>query len=254
LQGLDPGGQAPNLAGTYAIRGTVADLTGDVPGVAGHNDFRAWGNVLRVAQDTPYGQARAGFWVEREYFSTYNANVDLTRGNAPYLPDPTVSPFINNYRSTLVTVQPYAEFAWKPLPNLTITGGLKFSSVTRTLSGPVGLTNLPQKQNATYNKLLPLLDANWRITPSVAVFAQAAQGFLTPNLNLFSATVPTAVQPSTTNSFQVGAVLQRDRVSLGADAYYIHNNNYVNSTTTGGFTTYFNQGGAVFKGVEVGGR
>jgi len=251
LQGLDPGGQAPNLGGAYSIRGAVADLTGDVPGLAGHNDFRAWGNVLRVAQDTPYGQARAGFWVEREYFSTYLANVDLSRGNAPYSSDPTVSPFVANYRSTLVTAQPYAEFAWKPLPNLTVTGGLKYSSVTRTLNGPVGLTGLPQKSNATYNKPLPSFDVNWRITPEFSVFAQAAEGFLTPNLNLFSATVPTSVQPSTTNSFQVGAVLQRDRLSLGVDAYYIQYNNYVNSVTTGGLTSYFNQGGAVFKGVEV---
>jgi len=162
-----------------------------------------------------------------------------------------VSPFVANYRSTLVTVQPYAEFAWKPLLNLTVTGGLKFSSVTRTLNGPVGLTGLPQKQNATYNSLLPSFDANWRVVPWASLYVQAAKGFLTPNLNLFSATVPTAVKPSTTNSYQVGTVLQRDRFSLGVDAYYIQYDNYVNNTTTGGPTTYFNQGGAVFKGVEI---
>ena len=251
-QGLDPGGLAPNLAGTYFLDSvTPANLTGDVPGLVGHNDFRAWGDVLRVAQDTPYGQARAGIWVEREGFTTYTTNVDLTRGGIPYAPGLGVTTYLNNYRSTLTTVQPYAEFAWTPLPSLTVTGGLKYSSVTRSLNGPAGLTGLAQAEHATYNTPLPSLDANWRVAKGVSVYAQAAEGYLTPNLNLFSTTAPVSVQPSTTNSYQVGTVIQRNRLSLGVDAYYIRYNNYVNSTTVGGLTTYANQGGAVFKGVEV---
>jgi len=251
-QGLDPGGQAPNLAGTYALQGVPGvNLTGDVPGLAGQNDFRAWGNVLRVTQNTPYGQARAGLWVEREGFTTYLTNVDLTRGGLPYSTDPTVSAYLNHYQSTLTTVQPYAEFAWTPLPTLTVTAGLKYSSATRSLSGPIGLTNGPQNDHATYNKALPSIDANWRVAPGLSIYAQAAKGYLTPNLNLFSTTAVTSVRPSTTNSFQVGTVFQRDWLSLGVDGYYIQYNNYVNSTTTGGLATFFNQGGAVFKGAEV---
>lgn len=251
-QGLDPGGQAPNLSGLYSLRnGPLADLTGDVPGLAGQNDFRAWGNVLRVTQDTPYGQARAGLWVEREGFTTYLTNIDLTRQGIPYSAAPTVSNFVNHYKSTLLTVQPYAEFAWKPLPTVTVTAGLKYSSATRSLNGPVGPTGAAQDNHASYNKALPSIDANWRIRPDLSVFAQAAEGYLTPNLNLFSTTAVTSVQPSTTNSFQVGTVFQRDRVTLGVDGYYIQYNNYVNSVATGGLTTFFNQGGAVFKGVEV---
>jgi iron complex outermembrane receptor protein len=251
-QGADPGGLAPNLAGTYYLRSTnAAGLTGDVPGLVGQNDFRAWGNVLRAAQDTPYGQARAGLWVEREGFTTYTVTADLTRGGIPYAPGPGVSSYLAHYHSALVTVQPYGEFAWKPLAAVTVTGGLKYSSATRSLNGPVGLIGQAQDQHATYNQLLPSLDANWRVADRVSVFAQAAKGYLTPNLNLFSTTAVTSITPSTTNSYQVGTVLQRDRLSLSVDAYTIQFNNYVNSRTVGGLTSYFNQGGAVFKGVEL---
>jgi len=251
-QGLDPGGRAPNLAGVYALQGVPGvDLTGDVPGLAGQNDFRAWGNVLRITQDTPYGQARAGLWVEREGFTTYTTNIDLTRHGLPYSSDPTVSAYVNHYQSTLATVQPYAEFAWTPLPTLTVTAGMKYSSATRSLNGPAGLTGQPQNDHASYNKALPSIDANWRVAPGLSVYAQAAEGYLTPNLNLFSTTAVTSVRPSTTNSFQVGTVFQRDWLNLGVDGYYIQYNNYVNSLTTGGLTTFFNQGGAVYKGVEV---
>jgi len=32
---------------------------------------------------------------------------------------------------------------------------------------------------------------------------------------------------------------------------YIQYENFINSRTVGGFTTFFNQGGAVYKGIEV---
>ena len=50
--GADVGGQAPNLAGTYLIRGvTPTDLSGDVPAFSSKYYFRNTGNVLRISQD-----------------------------------------------------------------------------------------------------------------------------------------------------------------------------------------------------------
>lgn len=248
--GLNVGGTGPNLSGIGYINGTTpVDLTGDVPGVYTKYYFRNTGDVLRFTLDTPYGQARWGAWVEHESFTTSTVQTDDTRGFMAYTTAPG-SPFLNDYRSNLNTLQPYAEFAWTPLPDLTVTAGLKYSLVTRTLKGSAGLTGGPQDVSQSYSTPLPSLDVNWRVTPWASLYAQAARGYLTPNLNLFSTSQITAVDPSTTNSFQVGGVINRPQFSLGSDAYYVQYQNYINSRTVGGFTTFFNQGGAVYKGLE----
>ncbi len=251
FHGADVGGQGPNLAGTYFIGGvTPADLSGDVPALFSKYYFRNTGNLLRISQDTPYGQARVGLWAEHELFTTNTFAADATRSFLPYTALPG-SIFVNNYRSNLDTLQPYAEFAWKALPKVTVTAGLKYSFVTRTLKGDAGLTGAPQDVHQSYSTPLPAIDVNWRVTDWASVFAQAARGYQTPSLNLFSTTQLTSVTPSTTNSFQVGGVIDRDNFSLGTDLYYIQYENFINSRTVGGFTTFFNQGGAVYKGIEV---
>ncbi len=249
--GLDPGGTAPNLSGTIDLNGVSTNVANDVPGVSSQYDFRNWGDVLRVTKQFPLGDLRFGVWAEREGFTTNTVNVDFTRDAMPYFESPATTPYTAKYYSSLTTAQPYAEFDWKPSSTVTITAGIKYSSVTRYLNGPITLTGLPADDHATYNKPLPAFDANWHVTKDLSLFAQAAEGFLTPELNLFSTTNITAVQPSTTWSYQVGTVFQRAWVDLGIDAYDIDFHNYISSNTVGGFTTFFNQGGATFKGVEV---
>ncbi len=249
--GADVGGLGANLLGTYYLNGTMpADLTSDVPGFFTKYYFRNTGDVLRLSKDTPYGQLCFGVWGEHEAFATDTFATDDTRGFFPYTTAPG-SIFANRFSSPLDTIQPYAEFAWKALSNVTITAGLKYSLVTRSLTGAAGLTGLPENMSQSYATPLPSLDMNWRVTSWAGVFAQAARGFETPNLNLFSTTRLTAVSPSTTNSFQVGGVINRPSYTIGTDLYYIQYDNYVNNRTVGGFTTYFNQGGAVYKGAEV---
>ena len=249
--GADVGGLGPNLSGVYYIRGvTAADLSGDVPSFYSKYYFRNTGDVLRLSKDTPFGQARAGFWVEHELFATNTFAADATRGFLPYTTAPG-SMFLNQYRSNLDTFQPYVEFAWKPLSNVTVTAGVKYSFVTRTLKGAAGLTGQAQDVSQSYSTPLPSLDVNWRVTDWASLFAQAARGYQTPNLNLFTTTQLTSVNPSTTNSFQVGGVINRPAYSIGTDLYYIQYENFVNNRTVGGFTTFFNQGGAAYKGIEM---
>ncbi|GAC1482578.1 MAG: hypothetical protein NVS2B11_08080 [Acetobacteraceae bacterium] len=249
--GADVGGLGPNLSGLFYLRGIApADLSGDVPSFASKYFFRNTGDVLRISQDTPFGQARFGLWAEHELFTTNTFAADATRGFVPYTTAPG-SIFVNRYRSNLDTLQPYAEFAWKVTPAVTVTAGLKYSLVTRTVKGEAGLTGLPQDARQSYSTPLPSVDLNWKLTDWATVFAQAARGYQTPNLNLFTTTQLTSVKPSTTNSFQVGGVIERPNYSLGTDLYYIQYENFVNSRTVGGFTTFFNQGGANYRGVEV---
>ncbi len=248
--GLDPGGTAPNLFGTIYINNVATTVNNDVPAQFNKFDYRDWGDVLHVTKALPFGELRFGTWFDREGFRSYQYDFDANLNSAPYTLQPASSAFTQNYFSSLITVQPYAEFAYKPVRNLTLTAGVKYSSVTRTLQGPITLGGFPANDHATFNKALPSFDANWRPTKGLALFAQAAKGFLTPPLTLFNTPLPVELSPESTWSYQIGTVFHRRWLSLGADAYYIDFNNYINSNTVAGQTSYFNQGAAIFKGLE----
>jgi len=248
--GADPGGTSPNLSGLIDLNGTPTTVADDVPGFASQYDFRNWGDVLRMIKSTGLGMLDFGVWADREGFTTNTTTVDFTRGAVPYAL-PGDAPVTAQYFASLTTAQPYAELVMKPFDTLTFTAGLKYSSVTRYLDGPITLTGGPADDHASYNKPLPAFDFNWRPRKDLSFFAQAAEGFLTPELNLFSTTTIASVQPSTSWSYQVGTVYQRDWLTLGVDGYDIDFHNYIASNTVGGFQTFFNQGGATFRGVEV---
>ena len=255
-QTADTSLSTPNLTSTakktYYLNGVETTLDNDVPGAAYKNDYRAWGDILRLTQETGFGQGRAGLWIETEDNPLYKANVVLNRGDMQYTTSPTASAFQYDYFDRLTTVQPYIEFAWKPTPRLTVTIGVKYSSVTREVKGPLVRTiKGPAEENATYNKALPSLDVNYRVATGLSVYAQAAKGYLTPPLNVFYAQILNSVQPSTTDNYQVGTVYQHRWLSADADLYYIRYENYIASTTIGTNTLYTNQGGADFKGIEL---
>jgi iron complex outermembrane receptor protein len=252
FKGSDVGGTAPNLSGDVYLNGgsVPTNVTGDVPGVHAHIDFRAWGDVFKLSQDTRFGQFRAGIWFEREGFNFTDYTADLSRGTA-YTLTPDSSPFFLNFKAPLTTIQPFAEFAWKALPTLTITAGLKYSEILRSIKGPEGLIGAPTDAHQSYGAALPAADAHWQPAPWIALFAQYSKGFQTPNLNLFATTNVTAVNPSTTDSYQIGTVINQKWLNLGIDLYDIEYTNFINSRSTGVVTTYFNQGGANYRGIEV---
>ncbi len=256
VQTSDTSLSTPNLTSSaknqYYINGAPVTLNNDVPGAAYKNDYRAWGNILRISQDTPYGQLRAGAWFERENNNLYKANVVLTRDQMSYATKPAGSIYQYLYFDSLITAQPYVEFAWHPLKTLTITAGVKYSSVTRHLDGPLVRTvKGPADDHATYNKALPSIDVNERLTPHWSVFFQAAKGYLTPPLNVFYAQIVNTVQPSTTDNYQLGTVFQRGWLSADADFYDLQYHDYIAATTIGTNTLYTNQGNATFEGIEL---
>jgi iron complex outermembrane receptor protein len=253
VRGVDPNGSTPNLgAGPYYINGVRTVLTGDVPGYPNKNDFRDWGNLLRITKDTAYGQLRAGLWFDYVAADAYRVTADLSRGDVPYTTTAAGSPFSYKYRDTVTTVQPYAEFAWKPLPGLTITPGLKYTSFTRALDAAINnITKLPAKFNETYAKLQPAVDARYVIQPGWIAYAQVAKGFLGPSLNVLFTTKPQGLSPQETWNYQVGTAYQKGRLSLGADLYYIDFSNLITSQTVAGTAIYANGGGAIYQGIEV---
>ena len=254
-ESADPGGSSPDLVNrTIYINGVATHVADDLQGTADHNDQRDWGALLKVSKDTTIGQARVGVWFDHIDNDTYRYTVDFTRGTVPYAAKASGTPFQYNLFDTLTTVQPYGEFEFKPTRTLSITAGVKYDAVTRSLEGPLDRTSppMPEDYHAAFNRVLPAFSANERILPSLSVYAQAAKGYLTPPLNVFYSSSVTAVTPSSTWNFQVGTVFQRSWLDLGADLYYIDYSNYISHRTIAGSDVlYFNAGSAYFQGAEV---
>jgi iron complex outermembrane receptor protein len=260
--GKDPGdfapGASPNLSGSIFINGVKTAVTNDVPGYVSHSDFRSVGNSFRLTKDTDWGQARMGLWLDYNSGSSYKVNVDLSQaGYKPYTKSATATPYVSLYNTTLGTVQPYVEFAAKPLPGLTITPGFKYTYVTRGLDATfLGSTQANAPTNQSWGAFLPAIDVHYEIMKGWVAYAQAAEGFLAPPINALTsvttASANSSLKPQTTVNYQIGTVYRNDRFSAGIDMYYINFQNYIGAAVVPGstLTTYTNNGSAVFKGIE----
>ncbi len=254
-QGTDPNGSTPNLGqpggSKEYINGVRVFPDDDLPGVSKHNDFRDWGSVTRLVKDTPWGELRAGMWFDYVENGIYRTKVDFTRGDQVITTSATAPQFNQFYHDGLTTIQPYIEFAWKPLPQLTITPGVRFTDVKRDLDVVVLSGSPTGKSNHTWTKPQPSVEAQYKITPHWSTYAQVAVGFLAPPLNTLETTNPVGVTPQTTLNYQIGTAYQVDRASLSADAYYIPFQNYISSRTVDSEAIYTNLGGALYRGIEL---
>lgn len=255
--GRDPNGTTPNLTtsskNSYFSNGSPITLNNDVPGFRKHNDFRDYGNILRLTKETPWGQVRAGLWVDYENASNFREQVVLSRDGISYsVNSPTAPAFARLYHTDLRTEQPYLEWALTPLPGLVITPGLKFTATTRDLDATVNSgTKLPARFERTYSALQPAIDARYAIRENWTAYAQAARGFLAPPINVLYTTSPANLTPQSTWNYQIGTAYQTDRFTLAADAYYVDFQNRIGSRAlSGGDSVFFNSGGATYRGLE----
>jgi iron complex outermembrane receptor protein len=254
-EGADPNGTTANLGEPGGskeyidgVRVTPAD---DVPGVSKHNDFRDYGSTTRLTKDTPYGVIRIGFWFDYIANNVYRTKIDFSDQDAVYTTSASANPFNQKYRDELTTLQPYFEFAWKPLPRLTITPGVRFTSIKRTLDVVVLSGSPLGKSNHTWDKPQPSVEARYAISKHWSAYFQFAVGFLAPPLNTLETTNPVGVTPQTTQNYQLGTAYQTDRLALGGDVYYIPFQNYISSRTVDGEAIYSNLGGALYRGIET---
>ncbi|MDR3522109.1 MAG: TonB-dependent receptor [Acidocella sp.] len=259
-----PGGQSG--AGTanevqLTVNGTP------VPGIPGETfgmTYRSFGTIQRLQKDFSFGDIKAGVWFDRMSDQRYVYEVSLTNGNAPNYDTSTsgVSTVTaDNANGTiarlqhnqLYTFQPYLQFDYKPIDNLTLTAGVKYAFFRRQLAGYVNqTTGLTQGYEHNYGKLLPSFEARYKFTPNLSAYAQAAEGFLAPNLNTYYTTNITqqSITPESTLNFQLGTAYQNRHLALGADVYDIHFQNFIQSTGKNPNKTYSNIGGVIYRGVE----
>ena len=248
--GLDVNGETPD--------GTAFGAT-DVPGQMSRNGLRAFGDVLRAERAWGPVTLRLGIWGEHQSNDRSRYEVDLSQGGRlnPVLaavPGVPGSAAIDRLQhDTLDTLQPYAELEWRPLAGLTIQPGLRWNYAARTVASPVMQgTRLPTDEHAEYDALLPSLTVRQHLATDWTVYAQAAEGFLAPQLQLLDTTTGAGnVPPQHTWNFQIGSNWQRPGLSVGVDGYVIQFDNLSGTRTVGGETTVFDEGGATYQGLEA---
>ena len=263
------------------------------PGITNDNDpggqykvnaYRALGNDLIFTYEDPAVTLKAGFWAEYIRCPRYNYFLDYSpqykaanpvslqypggvldptnSGGSPY--QPGYAWFMHVYNKTF---QPFADWQWHPIPNLTLEAGVKFSNFTIDTEALVNQTKAlaPLFYNATYRQTAPDAEINYRVTQEWSAYAQVAKGMLFPNVTeaevtpndpkdiLFSYD-PKNLKEQTTTNYQVGTVFKADRLNADVDVYWIDINNYVSSVTDPADSTntlYFNSKGAVYSGLEA---
>ncbi len=262
------GANNPNGAnnGTTLLNGnTLTSFPNDVPGNLLNNNYRSFGNILRMSRNFGNDQLDMGLWIDRQSNDKTLYEVDWSQNGAFNYPagNGYANPLQNNIDTAgsevITTVQPYAQYAWKPTDFWTITPGLKYSSFSRDVNFPLYLNGHPgDVGSATYAKLLPALTVHYDYTKNWVFYTEYVQGFLAPKLQLlqhnasFGSIDPNSIKPMTTQNVQVGTTWSNNMLVLGADAYTIQ----TKDTTTlascggGGSQCYAPVGGIQYTGEE----
>jgi iron complex outermembrane recepter protein len=221
---------------------------GNVAGLEMNNNYRAWGDVLRVQRDIGPGTLEFGTWLtyQTNFRDQFYANATQNFG--------LVAP-IMSMNDTLTTAEPYIQYTLKLPYGFTITPGAKYVSFSRDLYSPMNQgTALPADYGQTWTKVLPSLQIHEQINPNWSAYAQYAEGFLAPVLNSFyipNLTPSSQPSPEQTDNFQIGTTYKTNRLTASVDLYYIKFLNEVTSTNIGANTYYSNAGAATYKGVEM---
>lgn len=261
FNGEDVNGETPN--GTYY--NTIGyvnpiDPAGlDVPGQHLVNYYRSWGDMLKLRKDFSFGDVQAGVWGDYQTNTRRLTEIDATLGGAfnPVGVGTAVNGIDRELDQNLTTLQPFVQLDWKALPGLTLSPGVRYDYFDRRVDAEVNIKNgVAESYSNVNDAVLPSLLAHYQIDSSWTAYAQVAKGFLAPNENFFTRGTganpnQTTLQPQQTWNYQLGTAWQSQRLSLGADVYYIDFNNEINPVTINNITTYTNIGGSSYAGVEA---
>jgi iron complex outermembrane receptor protein len=242
----------------YSATGTKlkpqpAGAATDIPGKNTNATFRAYGDITRVTGDFSFGQVQAGLWVDRNDDKRWSQSTDLTKGDLP-VDGKYGTPYSYDISDSLTTVMPYVEMDWQAAPDLLVTPGVRYADFTRDMNALLNKTKppAPADLSQSWTIALPSVAARYTIAEDWTAYAQAAEGFLAPPINLLEVSGSlNSVKPEVTWNYQIGTSARRNDWVVGLDAYYIDFSNYITSTTSGAITTYLNGGGAVYKGAEA---
>ncbi len=266
--GTLPTGTDPRRTSTAAwVKGYMAaPLNGNIPGYDKLNSYRVFGDSFKATKKFDSGVFRAGVWLESADTNRHLYDLDLTTmmpnriegtaANANLLPGSSrpLDSVSYDQRSKIQSVQPFVEYEWAAAKGLTVTPGLKYLNITRSVDANVqATTRVPDHSSLTYNDSLPFLTINQKITDGMAAYAQYAKGFLIPDLNTFYVANPlkNSTAPQKTTNYQLGLVGQSDKFTWDVDLYRIDFTNKAVSVSVNGVADHFeNVGGVRYQGAE----
>ena len=226
-------------------------LTSGVPGYDKLNAYRVFGDIFKATQQTSYGLARFGVWLEHSNTERHNVEEDVSTRTVYNLSNPKGSAFVQD--SSWNQEQPFAEFEWAAANGLTVTPGFKYVRFVREVNaianqGKGGAQNYAQ----TFQDRLPFLTVTQLLGEQDSVYAQFAKGFLVPALSfLQTSSIPgNSADPQHTRNYQLGVVHKADTFTADADIYYIDFDNQQGVINSIGAPIYGSIGGTVYKGIE----
>jgi iron complex outermembrane receptor protein len=262
----------PNTSALNVV--TSPETKNDIAGYDKLNQYRVWGDVVRLNKDWSFGTLKVGGLVETSSTDRHNLLEDLTMNGLPdlkfntkadpLLPGPTNAKLQEN--STWFQYQVFADFDWHVTDAFKISPGIKFVDFKRTVSAANesvagGSKDQPLDASNTFTSPLYFLTANYRIRPDLAVYGQVATSFLIPSLSdLYTAGVSVQnLQPEKTITYQTGVVYTHGAVTADADVYRVDASNLEASCTIADPTVgnptettsgFCNAGNARYTGVE----
>ncbi len=262
----------PNGATAAFTDGSIGGLGVDANGapLAGATDvggqyqlthYRSVGDVMRFTRSYGLNDLKFGLWLDHQVHNSTGQVVDFTNpGAAPS------GLLLQAENSTTTTIQPYAEFVWRPTDKWAITPGLKYNSFTRKYVGGAlpadpgaGVTATPSfAANKTWGAMLPNFDAHYYLNDQTAFYGQFAEGLLAPTWAAFThnSTAAGALASAgsdaaqKTKNYQIGATWKTPDITLAGDLYYITNSNFLNRYSAGAYSVFQDLGTATFKGIE----
>lgn len=259
--GEDVNGQLPN--GTFPpgeiSNGTPYGPT-DVPGQRLYNNYRSVGDILRLERPLGPGVLQLGGWYDHQ--TNYNALLeedftdDYAYNPAPLghsLPTPMQSAD-RLMHDQLFSRQGYLQYVWQPSAAWKITAGDRLVNFERQLTAPITQgTQLPAYYDESWTRNLPSVNVHYAVSDEWSAYAQWAEGFLAPNLNVLYTTNPrfSNVRPQATTNWQAGTSWASRRLSAAVDVYYINFSNEIASVTRNGIKEFYNLGGTLYRGVEI---
>jgi iron complex outermembrane recepter protein len=263
--GTDPRRTAPT---DKWVQGSKVVLNGHIPGIDKQNQYRVWGDILKISNKLDAGLLRTGLWYEKASSDRHQYDLDLTTGaynrvegtaaNSAFLSGTNrpIDSVLFEQKSTIKTFQPFVEFEWAASPSTTVTPGLKHVSITRSVDAQVQQTTraLNTQASVDYKTTLPFLTINQKISPEMSMYAQYAKGFQIPDLNTFYIADPTknSAEPQKSTNYQVGLVGKTDQFTWDVDLYRIDfTNKLVSNNLPGNAQAFINIGGARYQGIEA---
>jgi iron complex outermembrane receptor protein len=230
---------------------TGTESASDIGGYDKLNQYRVYGDIVRLNKDWGWGVLKMGGVYEWSGTHRFNLLEDFTEGGPAFLggyPDdkftlkkypllPATTNAKTQEKSAYQNWQVFADFELHPIQNLTLTPGVKYvhSNIqvnaadenVASASGATEYKNEPLTASNAYSSPVYFFTANYRIRPDLAAYGQVATSFLLPGLPdlYYQAASTQQLQPEKTTTYQGGLVYSHGNITADADVYRVDASN-----------------------------